>query len=183
VSQPPRHAEPADTIRRCTLTLLVETYEAARALIAEQGWPEDEGLRIIFAHGLAFLRAERELARLHHAGGDLAREVERLIGLVMQLEGQYAVMTFRVFELQQENQTLRLNVAGLRGENELAHARLARYRADEERLRDALARLTAENEQLRLALATMPAETTGQPAAPIANACLIGRLLARLRSR
>lgn len=144
MSQPPSHAEPADAVRRCALALMAETYDAARALIAEQGWSEDEGLRIVFASGLAFLRAERALARLNRDGGDLAREVERLIRMVMQLESQYAVMKFRVFELEQQNQTLRLNVAGLRGENELARVRLARFRADEARLRAELQRLRAQ---------------------------------------
>lgn len=165
MSQPPSQAEPADGVRRCALALLAETYDAARALIAEQGWPEDEGLRIVFAYGLAFLRAERELARLQRDDGDLAREVERLIRMVMRLESQYAVMKFRVFELEQENQTLRLNVAGLRGENELAHVRLARFRADEERLRTEVNRLRAQlADEAQPTRAPLMGEAAGPPA-------------------
>lgn len=143
MSQLPEPTEAPSAIHGLALRLMTETYEVARKVIAEQGWSEEEGFRTIFAHGLALLRAERDLANLNRGDANLRHEVERLIRMVMDLDGRYAVMKFRVFELQQENDTLRMNVTGLRGEYELARYRLAHFRADEERLETELARLRA----------------------------------------
>ena len=82
--------------------LLEETLRDARALIEEQKWDEQEGLQIIFANGLYYLRGERSLGRLCCDHDALAREVERLTEEQKELEALHA-----------ENRRLRQRLAEL----------------------------------------------------------------------
>jgi hypothetical protein len=45
--------------RTITFSLLEETYQEFLAVCREQGWSESEGLLLVFATGLAYLKNER----------------------------------------------------------------------------------------------------------------------------
>jgi septal ring factor EnvC (AmiA/AmiB activator) len=133
--------------------LLEETLRDAKGLIEEQKWDEKEGLQIIFANGLYYLRGERNLGSLNCNDDALAREVERLTEELMDMHSKYAVMKFRAYALNEAKQALEFNVTGLDTENRWASARLWQFRADEERMQKELEALRAENERLRQRLA------------------------------
>ena len=147
------------------VSLLEETLRNAKALIEEQKWDEQEGLQIIFANGLYYLRGERSLGRLSCDHDALAREVERLTEELMDMHSKYAVMKFRAYALNEAKQALEFNVTGLETENRWSTARLWQFRADEEQMQKELEALHAENRRLRQRLAeleTPEAEPTTQ---------------------
>ena len=133
--------------------LLEETLRNARALIEEQKWDEQEGLQIIFANGLYYLRGERSLGVLNCDDDALAREVERLTRDLMDMHSMYAVMKFRAYTLSEAKQALEFNVTGLETENRWSTARLWQFRADEEQMQKELDALRAENARLSQRLA------------------------------
>jgi hypothetical protein len=121
------------------LRLLEETYQQAQALIDAQGWSAvwgDDAYLIIFAHGLAYLRAE--LARAS-APEDSTAEDARLRSEWMATEAQYAVMKFRAYTLTQENQRLRWSLTAAERQLELAEHRLKLFREETRRLKAQLA--------------------------------------------
>lgn len=124
-----------------TIEILEETYQEAERLIQENGWGE-EGLRIIFAHGLGYLKGQGIAKGL--AAGDT--DTRTLLKRFMDVDSMYAVMKFRAFTLAQDNQVLGFNVSGLRGQVDLSHAILAKQRQE-------IATLKAENERLTRLLA------------------------------
>jgi len=137
--------------------LLKETLRDAKPLIEEQKWSEQEGLQIIFANGLYYLRGERQLQHLPARTDGLAAEVERLTTELMDMHSKYAVMKFRAYTLNEAKQALEFNVTGLETENRWSTARLWQFRADEERMQKELDALRAENERLRQRLAELEA--------------------------
>src|SRR5436190_23712915 len=92
--------------------LLEETYQQAKALIKENGWEETEGLLIIFANGLAFLKGEQAINAVNAGEADPRGEMERITRLYMEIDGQYSVMKFRAYKLSQDKRSLELNVTG-----------------------------------------------------------------------
>jgi len=137
--------------------LLKETLRDAKPLIDEQKWSEQEGLQIIFANGLYYLRGERQLQHLPAGTDGLAAEVERLTTELMDMHSKYAVMKFRAYTLNEAKQALEFNVTGLETENRWSTARLWQFRADEERMQKELEALRAENQRLRQRLAQLEA--------------------------
>jgi cell division protein FtsB len=137
--------------------LLKETLRDAKPLIEEQKWSEQEGLQIIFANGLYYLRGERQLQHLPARTDGLAAEVERLTTELMDMHSKYAVMKFRAYTLNEAKQALEFNVTGLETENRWSTARLWQFRADEEQMQKELEALHAENRRLRQRLAELEA--------------------------
>jgi len=137
--------------------LLEETLSKAKALIEQEKWDEQEGLQIIFANGLYYLRGERTVGRLSCDHDALAREVERLTEELMDVHSMYAVMKFRAYTLSEAKQALEFNVTGLEVENRWSTARLWQFRADEEQMQKELEALHVENERLRQRLAQLEA--------------------------
>lgn len=120
-----------------TFSILEETYQEFIALCRENAWSEEEGLQIIFANGVAYLKNEREFSRWRNEKRD--EELLRLARYGNDMNGAYSVMKFRAFSYRQATQALEFNVTGLRGL--LAHAEAT------------IDRLHAENEQLKAELA------------------------------
>lgn len=152
--------------REVRLRMLEETYRSAATLIREHGWEDawgEDAWLIIFAHGLAYLRAEQERAGHAAAGSSGGQDPDDLRRRLMECEGKYAVMKFHAFTLGRDKRALEMQATGLRGEHELAMERLTRFREDEERLRAELARLKAENAALRAQLEA-DGESEPQPA-------------------
>jgi SMC interacting uncharacterized protein involved in chromosome segregation len=137
------------------VALLEETLRDAKRLVEEQKWSEQEGLQIIFANGLYYLRGERQLQDLPAGTDGLAAEVERLTTELMDMHSKYAVMKFRAYTLNEAKQALEFNVTGLETENRWSTARLWQFRADEERMQKELEALRAENQRLRQRLAQL----------------------------
>ncbi|MEW6232229.1 MAG: hypothetical protein AB1566_07945 [Chloroflexota bacterium] len=136
-----------------TIEILEETYQEAERLIQENGWGE-EGLRIIFAHGLGYLKGQ-EIGK-----GLATSDTDILLKRFMDVDSMYAVMKFRAFTLAQDNQILGFNVSGLRGQVDLSHAVLAKQREE-------IATLKAEYERLTRLLAE--SEGDKEPISPSAE--------------
>ena len=160
--------------------LLEETLSKARALIEQEKWDEQEGLQIIFANGLYYLREERSLGKLSCDHDALAREVERLTRDLMDMHSMYAVMKYRAYTLSEAKQGLEFNVTGLEVENRWSTSRLWQFRADEERMQKELDALRAENERLLQRLAQLEAPEV-EPAPQQARKPLLARVLNVLR--
>ncbi|MBI2913970.1 MAG: hypothetical protein HYY03_08625 [Chloroflexi bacterium] len=163
------------------LPLLEETLSEARALIGENGWPEQEGLQIIFANGVYYLLGEKCLRGAATDATHQAAEVERLTAELMEMHSKYAVMKFRAFTLQQAKQTLEFNVVGLERENRWSGERLRQFRQDEEQLRAELRAVRAERDALRQWLASHEGSAPVQ--APGQSKGRLGALLRRLGRR
>ncbi len=155
-----------DGARTCEVQLraLDERYSQAMALCRENDWPEQEGLLIIFANGLHYLRGEKYLQGLDDSPDHLATEVKRLTDELMNVQSMYSVMKFRAYLLNQDNQALEFQNTALKTENRWSGARLRQFREDEELLRVELAKVKQESEQLRKQLAVL--EGTAEPAPP-----------------
>jgi len=134
--------------RTVEVELLEETFSAIVELCQEENWKLDEGLRIVMANGLAYLRGERNLAHLAAGDMDLASELEKRIDELADYQRMYAVMKFKAFSLLQVARTLEFNVAGLRGEREMARQTMLM-------LRQQVAALKSENSGLRERLAAL----------------------------
>lgn len=147
------------TEHRLSLSVLEETYAELRRLIEENGWDDEEGLRIVLTRGLAYLKGEADLSRLPVAQGDVAEELDRLRRQVMEYTSMYAVMKFKAFKLIEVARVLELNVAGLRGENNLCHSTLRLLRED-------IAALKAENARLKARVAESDGATPAPPPQP-----------------
>jgi septal ring factor EnvC (AmiA/AmiB activator) len=160
--------------------LLKETLRDARALIEQEKWDETEGLQIIFANGLYYLREERSLSKLSCDHDALAREVERLTRDLMDMHSMYAVMKYRAYTLSEAKQGLEFNITGLEVENRWSTSRLWQFRADEEEMRKELDALRTQNERLRQRLAQFE-EPTVQVAPLQAHKPLLARVLGVFR--
>jgi hypothetical protein len=163
-----------DTVR---VPLSKEVLDQARTLAQENGWSEEEAFQIIFANGLFYLLGRRRRVGLDGHDADLAAEVKRLTTELIDMQGKYAVMKFRAFTLQQDNQTLEFQNTGLRLENGMAMSRLDKFREDEELLRAQLRLLQEDNERLRERLGVLEGSIEVPPPGP----SLVRRVLPWLR--
>lgn len=120
-----------------TFALLEETYQEFLALCRENGWNEAEGLPLVFATGIAYLKNEREFSRWN--GDDRATEFIRLARYANERNAMYSVMKFYAYNYLQDVQKLETQVTGLRGLLASTQAALERERAENARLRAELA--------------------------------------------
>jgi hypothetical protein len=150
--------------------VLEETLRNATALIEQEKWNETEGLQIIFANGLYYLRGEKQLQGILGGTDGLTAEVERLSRDLMDMHSMYAVMKYRAYTLSEAKQALEFNVTGLEVENRWSASRLWQFRADQEQMQKELEALRAENERQRQRLAQFEApevELATQPRKPL----------------
>lgn len=115
--------------------LLSETVEAVRRLAAENEWNEAEGWRAVIGAGLGYLRGERVLRALAGADRFSAKDLERLLNRLAQIESMYAVLKFRTFGFLKDNQTLEFHAAALRTSVKALEMTVDRLRAENERLK------------------------------------------------
>lgn len=123
--------------RTITFALLEETYQEFLALCRENGWSEAEGLPLVFATGIAYLKNEREFSRWN--GDDRAADFIRLARYANERNAMYSVMKFYAYNYLQDVQKLETQVTGLRGLLASTQAALERERAENARLRAELA--------------------------------------------
>jgi len=121
-----------------TFSLLEETYQEFLALCHENDWSQEEGLLIVFANGLAYLKNERDFSRWNGQNRD--DEMRRLARYGNEMNAMYSVMKFRAFNYREAVRTLEFNVTGLRGMFDHAEATIERLRAENERLKTEPAR-------------------------------------------
>jgi len=103
------------------LTLLDDIWREIQSLCTENEWSLEEGLRIIMANGLAWLKEWEEdgtAARVRYAN----------------LSSQYAVMKFRAFQYLQAAQTLDMKINALRSEGDMLRSANEHLRAELQRL-------------------------------------------------
>ena len=143
--------------------LLEEELAQADEIIAANQWARAEGLHIIFALGLEYLKADGYLRGLDDNGDGLAEEVARLTRDLIDSQSKYAVMKFRAFTLDQAKQALEMNVTGLETENRWSGQRIWQFRADEEVLKSRVKGLEAEIQALRARIAMLEGD---EPPAP-----------------
>lgn len=110
-------------VRTVNLELLEESYQRAMKLALANGWPEDEALLTVFAHGLATLTFEGREAEGHD-------DVESLRRRLMSLDGMYSVMKFRTFTLTQENQRMAMALSAYQQEHPALMRLVERLRAE-----------------------------------------------------
>jgi len=167
------------SVAKIQLEMLEETYQSALSLAQNNGWPEAEALRIVFANGLAFLTGEASLSRIQRS--DLPQQVlddlNRVLRQLLEESSRYASLKFKAYRMSQDNQTLSMREAGLRGELELAKHRLMLFRQDEETLKQRLSALEAENATLRQKLASLEPPLSPQQEGPARRRGWVARLL------
>jgi len=129
---------------RICLDLLEETVREAEHLIAQNEWG-DEGWRIIFAYGLAYLKAESAQAETPEPVSEQAR----LLKLYADADAMYSVLKFRAYLWKKENVVLNINVTGLRGLVKMNNEVIGRLRRE-------IAELKAENARLEQSHAAVP---------------------------
>jgi hypothetical protein len=106
------------------LLLLEEMWRDLQGLCAENDWSLEDGLRVVLANGLAFLRRRSDEGSI---------EAKRAY---LDLSAQYSVMKFRTFQFLQAAQTLDMKLNSTRSE-------LATLRQINEQLRAELQRCVA----------------------------------------
>ncbi len=111
------------SVRAVELKLLEETYQRVMELAQANGWPEEEALLTVFAHGLAALQGERQQIE----GND---DVESLRRQLSSLDGMYSVMKFRTFTLTQENQRMAMALSAYQQEHPALMRLVERLRSE-----------------------------------------------------
>lgn len=125
------------------LEVAASTLAAADQLAHAHGWTAEWGEHarlVVFAHGLSLALREREADEVDpndtasiHRAQDLAR------GRLMGLEGRYATLRFRLFELRHNNRIVGWRITALRTEAQGLRSRLDLFQRDRERLEEELA--------------------------------------------
>ena len=136
----------AETVE-AELIVAPETLARAEDLARAEGWTEEWGqdaLLVVFAHGLSLALREREADAINPddvASVEAARERarERLMGL----EGRYATLRFRLFELRHNARVLGWRITALQIEEDGLRRRLELFARDRAQLDSDLAALRA----------------------------------------
>ena len=103
------------------LVVLNDHWRDLAALCAENDWSIEDGLRIILANGLAYLRRRSDEGSLE------AKQA------YLDLSAQFAVMKFRTFQFMQAAQTLDLKLSAARSELNILRQANERLRVELER--------------------------------------------------
>jgi cell division protein FtsB len=143
--------------------LLSETVEAVHRLAAENEWEDAEGWRAVIGAGLGYLRGERVLQALSGADRFSARDLERLLNRLAQVESMYAVLKFRTFGFLKDNQTFEFHAAALRTSVKALEMTVDRLREENERLKAEIGLLRSRPDAPAAGVAAPPAE--GNPSA------------------
>jgi hypothetical protein len=100
------------------LFLLEEMWRDLQGLCAENEWSLEDGLRVVIANGLAYLRRRSDEGSL---------EAKRAY---LDLAAQYSVMKFRTFQFLQAAQTLDMKLNAARNELEMLRQINGQLRAE-----------------------------------------------------
>jgi hypothetical protein len=116
---------------------------SADRIAEREGWVAEWGEHarlVVFAHGLSAALRDREADAVDPNDVDSVREAQQQArGRVMGLEGRYATLRFRLFELQHNNRVLSWRITALRIEASGMQSRLELFERDRARLEDEVA--------------------------------------------
>jgi hypothetical protein len=119
------------------------TLAAADRLAREHGWGAEWGAHarlVIFAQGLSLALREREAESIDaHDPGSVEAARGEARGRLMGLEGRYATLRYRLFELRHGNRILGWRITALRVEAEGMRSRLELFEQDRARLQEEVA--------------------------------------------
>jgi len=127
-------------MHRWTIEVDEETAQRWRSFWTSRGLSETEGLLYFLGLGAAYAEGQATLAGVA-AGAHSAEEVERLIRRLVEVEGRYAVMKFRLFQAEQALQRWELSHRAVETMAAGLQEVVRRLRAENARLREALRRL------------------------------------------
>ena len=131
------------------ITVESETAREIEHVMAENGWEQAEGLRLILGSGLGYIKGEKTLEAAA-AGTMTAEDLQKLVSRMMETESRLAVLRFRAFEMEKANQAWELSTGAIQNER-------MGLRGVVHRLREENAALKAEIERLH---AQLPAQET-----------------------
>jgi hypothetical protein len=122
------------------LDVEASTLASADRITEREGWAAEWGEHarlVIFAHGLSAALRDREAEAVDPDDVDSMREAQQQArGRIMGLEGRYATLRFRLFELQHNNRVLSWRITALRVEAGGMQSRLDLFERDRARLED-----------------------------------------------
>ncbi len=125
---------------RWTIEVDEETARRWRAFWESRGLSETEGLLYFLGLGAAYAEGHVILSGVA-AGTHSAEEVERLIRRLVEMEGRYAVMKFRLFQAEQALQRWELSHGAIETMSTGLQEVVRRLQQENARLREALRRL------------------------------------------
>jgi hypothetical protein len=125
---------------RVDLDVDASALASADRIAEQEGWAAEWGEHarlVVFAHGLSAALRDREADAVDPNDLDSVREAQQQArGRVMGLEGRYATLRFRLFELQHNNRVLSWRITALRVEAGGMQSRLELFERDRARLED-----------------------------------------------
>ncbi|NPV87090.1 MAG: hypothetical protein HPY45_13910 [Anaerolineae bacterium] len=144
--QPPQ--PPNAQARRLTLRVTPQTYDDLAELIGARGWQWEDGLRIILAAGLGYLRSNRLPEEPPNA---MPQDAAALTTRLVHAESQLAAMRYRLFEIQQANADWETSSGAVYRENIGLKNLAQRHKEEIRHLQAETARLREELAQQRAA--------------------------------
>ncbi|MER3400148.1 MAG: hypothetical protein C4313_03275 [Thermoflexus sp.] len=125
---------------RWTIEVDEETARRWQALWEARGLDVQEGLRYLLSLGAAYIEGQLTLRGVA-AGTRSPEEVERLIRRLIEMEGRYAVMKFRLFQAEQALQRWELSHGAIEAMSTGLQEVVRRLQEENARLREALRQL------------------------------------------
>ncbi|GBD10160.1 hypothetical protein HRbin22_02425 [Candidatus Thermoflexus japonica] len=125
---------------RWTIEVDEETARRWQASWESRGLSETEGLLYFLGLGAAYAEGQAVLSGVA-AGTHSAEEVERLIRRLVEMEGRYAVMKFRLFQAEQALRRWELSHGAIETMSAGLQEVVRRLQQENARLREALRRL------------------------------------------
>jgi hypothetical protein len=156
-----------DEVQVLTFPVLKSMHEQALAFAKERDCPEEEALRLILCHGLAYLRGEATLRRVERADTPerALEEFQETTRQMMEEASQAAALKFLAYRLSEDNQVMEMHDNAMKNTVLMQQNRMNIYREDEEKLKSRIRELEAENQKMRVLL-PQPGESPVRPAKP-----------------
>jgi len=158
-------------IQKIEVEVTAETAHDIENLVQEMGWDYAEGIRILLGSGLGAIRAQAAL-EAHQCQDPDAEPIERMGRRLMEVESSLAVLRFRLFETNRDNEAWNLSTGAIRNENIGLKNLVERQREEINALKATLAELRA---RLAVCEANAPSETPEIASSPV-KASLLDRL-------
>ncbi|MEJ5201834.1 MAG: hypothetical protein WHV66_06325 [Anaerolineales bacterium] len=105
-------------MRHIEFDILDDVWRELQEEFAENGWTEQEGLMFLLKAGLRAVKDEQMIKGIKHSESGTLKELRRAQMEHLLLEGRYAVMKYRTFQLLQTVKALEWKLNAIRTENE-----------------------------------------------------------------
>lgn len=161
---------------RFEVTLMRETWDQIRAMMTEYDWQPNEGLIILLATGMAYLRGERALTVSDGGAGYSAADLKKLLERGITIESKYAAIRNFAFSIMRDHRALEIKFDPMERQYHIYRNQVTRLRAENDSLQ-------AENERLKRAVLSTDALSASQPtrAAKSGHSSLWQRIKSLLR--